>query len=240
MIGCLELASVIYDTFDLPMRVELSTRPDKRIGDDVLWDEAEGALERALARAGVEYELNPGDGAFYGPKIDLHMTDSIGRPWQMGTIQLDFQMPERFDITYTGEDNAEHRRAMVHRALMGAFERFIGILIEHYAGAFPVWLAPLQAAVVPVADRPNEYAEAVVSDLRGSGLRAEADIRSESVGKKIADNEHLRVPCILVVGDREAESGTVSVRRRGRGDLGARPLQELRDELAAEAASRAH
>jgi threonyl-tRNA synthetase len=238
VIGCLELATVIYDTFDLEMRVELSTRPEKRIGDDGLWDEAEGALERALARAGVAYELNPGDGAFYGPKIDLHMTDSIGRSWQMGTIQLDFQMPERFDITYTGEDNAEHRPAMVHRALMGAFERFIGILIEHYAGAFPTWLAPLQVAVVPVADRHNAYAESVVADLRGAGLRAEADLRSESVGKKIAENEHLRLPCILVVGDREAEAGTVSVRRRGQGDLGARPLAELRDELAAEAAAR--
>jgi threonyl-tRNA synthetase len=239
VIGCLELATVIYDTFDLEMRVELSTRPEKRIGADELWDEAEGALERALARAGVAYDLNPGDGAFYGPKIDLHMTDSIGRSWQMGTIQLDFQMPERFDITYTGEDNAEHRPAMVHRALMGAFERFIGILIEHYAGAFPVWLAPLQVAVVPVADRHNGYAESVVADLRAAGLRAEADLRSESVGKKIAENEHLRLPCILVVGDREAEAGTVSVRRRGQGDLGARPLAELRDELAAEAAARA-
>jgi threonyl-tRNA synthetase len=238
VIGCLELATVIYDTFDLEMRVELSTRPEKRIGDDGLWDEAEGALERALARAGVAYELNPGDGAFYGPKIDLHMSDSIGRSWQMGTIQLDFQMPERFDITYTGEDNAEHRPAMVHRALMGAFERFIGILIEHYAGAFPTWLAPLQVAVVPVADRHNAYAKSVVADLRGAGLRAEADLRSESVGKKIAENEHLRLPCILVVGDREAEAGTVSVRRRGQGDLGARPLAELRDELAAEAAAR--
>jgi threonyl-tRNA synthetase len=238
VIGCLELATVIYGTFDLDMRVELSTRPEKRIGADQLWDEAEGALERALARAGVAYDLNPGDGAFYGPKIDLHMTDSIGRSWQMGTIQLDFQMPERFDITYTGEDNAEHRPAMVHRALMGAFERFIGILIEHYAGAFPVWLAPLQVAVVPVADRHNAYAESVVAELRAAGLRAEADLRGESVGKKIAENEHLRLPCILVVGDREAEAGTVSVRRRGQGDLGARPLAELRDELAAEAAAR--
>jgi threonyl-tRNA synthetase len=238
VIGCLELATVIYGTFDLDMRVELSTRPEKRIGADQLWDEAEGALERALARAGVAYDLNPGDGAFYGPKIDLHMTDSIGRSWQMGTIQLDFQMPERFDITYTGEDNAEHRPAMVHRALMGAFERFIGILIEHYAGAFPVWLAPLQVAVVPVADRHNAYAESVVAELRAAGLRAEADLRGESVGKKIAENEHLRLPCILVVGDREAEAGTVSVRRRGQGNLGARPLAELRDELAAEAAAR--
>jgi threonyl-tRNA synthetase len=238
VIGCLELARVIYDTFDLPMRIELSTRPEKRIGADELWDEAEGALERALARAGVEYELNPGDGAFYGPKIDLHMTDSIGRSWQMGTIQLDFQMPDRFEISYTGEDNAEHRPAMIHRALMGAFERFIGILIEHYAGAFPVWLAPVQVSVVPVADRHNQYAESVVAQLRGAGLRAEADLRSESVGKKIAESERQKMPCILVVGDRETEAGTVSVRRRGQGDLGARPLAELRDELLAEAGAR--
>ncbi|MDX6548396.1 MAG: threonyl-tRNA synthetase, partial [Gaiellales bacterium] len=238
VIGCLELARVIYDTFDLPMRIELSTRPEKRIGADELWDDAEGALERALARAGVEYELNPGDGAFYGPKIDLHMTDSIGRSWQMGTIQLDFQMPERFEISYTGEDNAEHRPAMIHRALMGAFERFIGILIEHYAGAFPVWLAPVQVSVVPVADRHNQYAESVVDQLRGAGLRAEADLRSESVGKKIAESERQKMPCILVVGDRETEADTVSVRRRGQGDLGARPLADLRDELLAEAAAR--
>ncbi|HEU0195512.1 MAG TPA: threonine--tRNA ligase [Gaiellales bacterium] len=239
VIGCLELARTIYDIFGLPMRLELSTRPENRIGDDALWDAAEGALTRALDRAAAEYELNPGDGAFYGPKIDLHMTDSIGRSWQMGTIQLDYQMPERFEISYTGEDNAEHRPAMVHRALFGSFERFIGILIEHFAGAFPLWLAPLQVSVLPVADRHNEHAERVVAELAAAGLRAEADLRSESVGRKIADAEHLRVPYILVVGDREAESGQVSVRRRGAGNLGARPLAELRDELAAERDSRA-
>ncbi|MGZ4480989.1 MAG: threonine--tRNA ligase [Gaiellales bacterium] len=239
VIGCLELAKTIYDIFGLEIRIELSTRPPKRIGDDELWDQAEGALERALNRAGVSYQLNEGDGAFYGPKIDLHMTDSIGRPWQMGTIQLDFQMPERFDISYTGEDNAEHRPAMIHRALFGAFERFIGILIEHYAGAFPVWLAPIQAVVVPVADRHADYAGSVVRELRQAGLRAEADLRGESVGKKIAEAEHQRFPCILVVGDREAESGEVSLRRRGRGNLGAVPLADLRDQLVAEAASRA-
>jgi threonyl-tRNA synthetase len=152
----------------------------------------------------------------------------------MGTIQLDFQMPQRFGITYTGEDNSEHTPAMVHRALFGSFERFIGILIEHYAGAFPVWLAPVQALVVPVADRHNDYAETVVADLRAAGLRAEADLRQESVGKKIADSERQRVPRILVVGDREAESGTVSVRRRGEGDVGPRPLPELRDQLLAD------
>ena len=208
----------------------------KGIGDDAMWDEAEGALQRALARAGVAYELNPGDGAFYGPKIDLHMTDSIGRSWQMGTIQLDYQMPERFGITYTGEDNAEHMPAMIHRALFGSFERFIAILIEHYAGAFPVWLAPVQAVVVPVADRHNDYAQQVVDELRGAGLRAEADLRGESVGKKIAESEHQRVPRILVVGDREVESGSVSVRIRGEGDVGSRPRAQLRDELAADAA----
>jgi len=239
VIGCLELARTIYDIFGLPMRLELSTRPENRIGDDALWDAAEGALTRALDRAAAEYELNPGDGAFYGPKIDLHMTDSIGRSWQMGTIQLDYQMPERFEISYTGEDNAEHRPAMVHRALFGSFERFIGILIEHFAGAFPLWLAPLQVSVLPVADRHNEHAERVVGELAAAGLRAEADLRSESVGRKIADAEHLRVPYILVVGDREAESGQVSVRRRGAGNLGARPLAELRDELVAERDSRA-
>jgi threonyl-tRNA synthetase len=239
VIGCLELARTIYDIFGLPMRLELSTRPENRIGDDALWDAAEGALTGALERAGADYELNPGDGAFYGPKIDLHMTDSIGRPWQMGTIQLDYQMPERFQISYIGEDNAEHRPAMVHRALFGSFERFIGILIEHFAGAFPLWLAPLQVSVLPVADRHNEHAEAVVAELSAVGLRAEADLRSESVGRKIADAEHLRVPYILVVGDREAESGQVSVRRRGAGNLGARPLAKLRDELVAECDSRA-
>jgi threonyl-tRNA synthetase len=166
------------------------------------------------------------------------MTDSVGRSWQMGTIQLDYQMPERFDMVYTGDDNAEHRPAMVHRALFGAFERFIGILIEHYAGAFPLWLAPLQAIVLPVADRHDDYATRVASDLAGAGLRAEADLRTESVGKKIAEAEHQRIPCILVVGDKEVEAGTVSLRRRDQGNLGARPLAELRDELAAEAASR--
>ena len=238
VIGCLDLATTIYDIFGLDLRVELSTRPENRIGDDALWDRAEGALAGALARAGVEYDLNEGDGAFYGPKIDLHMTDAIGRGWQMGTIQLDYQMPERFDITYTGEDNAEHRPAMIHRALFGAFERFIGILIEHFGGNFPTWIAPQQVVVVPVADRHNERAIAVAQEMFAAGLRAEADVRSESVGRKIADAEHLRLPCILVVGDREVESGQVSVRRRGKGDLGASPLEELIEQLLDEVRSR--
>jgi threonyl-tRNA synthetase len=239
VIGCLDLARHIYGIFDLPVRLELSTRPDDRIGDDALWDRAEAALEGALARTGAEYELNAGDGSFYGPKIDLHMTDSVGRSWQMGTIQLDYQMPERFDMVYTGDDNAEHRPAMVHRALFGAFERFIGILIEHYAGAFPLWLAPVQAMVLPVAERHDRYADDVAADLRAAGLRAEPDLRTESVGKKIAEAEHQRIPCILVVGDKEVEAGAVSLRRRGEGNLGARPLAELRAELVEEASTRA-
>ncbi len=238
VIGCLELARHIYGIFDLPVRLELSTRPEKRIGDDALWDRAEAALEGALAQAGEEYELNAGDGAFYGPKIDLHMTDSVGRSWQMGTIQLDYQMPDRFDMVYTGDDNAEHRPAMVHRALFGAFERFIGILIEHYAGAFPLWLAPVQAIVLPVAERHDGYAAEVAAELQAAGLRAEPDLRTESVGKKIAEAEHQRIPCILVVGDKEVEAGAVSLRRRGEGNLGARPLAELRAELVDEAVSR--
>ena len=239
VIGCLELAQTIYDIFGLDLRIELSTRPENRIGDDALWDDAEVALQGALQAVGVEYALNEGDGAFYGPKIDLHMTDSIGRSWQMGTIQLDYQMPERFEITYAGEDNAEHRPAMVHRALFGSFERFIGILIEHFAGAFPLWIAPLQVSVLPVADRHNGYAQSVVDELAAAGIRAEADTRSESVGRKIAEAEVQRVPCILVVGDREAEAGTVSVRRRGEGDLGARTVADLREALLLEISTRA-
>ncbi|MFI5048527.1 MAG: threonine--tRNA ligase [Gaiellales bacterium] len=238
VIGCLELAQTIYDIFGLDLRIELSTRPENRIGDDALWDDAEAALEGALAAVGVEYALNEGDGAFYGPKIDLHMTDSIGRSWQMGTIQLDYQMPERFEITYAGDDNAEHRPAMVHRALFGSFERFIGILIEHFAGAFPLWIAPLQVSVLPVADRHNEYAQSVVDELVGAGIRAEADTRSESVGRKIAEAEVQRVPYILVVGDREADAGNVSVRRRGEGDLGARSVADLREALLLEISTR--
>ena len=175
----------------------------------------------------MEYELNEGDGAFYGPKIDLHMSDSIGRSWQMGTIQLDFQMPERFEISYIGSDNSEHRPAMIHRALFGSFERFIAILIEHYAGAFPLWLAPVQVMVLAVADRHVDYGNHVVETLTDRGLRAEIDVRGESMGRKIADAEHQRIPCILVVGDREVEAETVSVRRRGEGDLGAMPLADL-------------
>jgi threonyl-tRNA synthetase len=235
---CLDFGFAIYDTFGIKPRLELSTRPEKRVGSEEMWDKAEAALERALVSKGLEFELNPGDGAFYGPKIDLHMTDSIGRSWQMGTVQLDYYMPERFELAYTGADNAEHRPVMIHRALMGSFERFIGILIEHYAGEFPVWLAPVQAIALPIADRHNEAAAAVVSALRDAGLRAELDDRTESVGRKIREAELRKVPYMLVVGDREAEEGTVAVRRHGSGDEGSVPIAEFVERLRELAAER--
>jgi threonyl-tRNA synthetase len=203
-----------------------------------MWDAAEAALESALRRKGLEYELNEGDGAFYGPKIDLHMTDSIGRSWQLGTVQLDYSMPERFGLEYTGADNADHRPAMIHRALLGSFERFIGILIEHYAAEFPLWLAPVQAVVLPIADRHLEYAQQVRDELTAGGLRVEVDDRTESVGKKIRDAEVRKVPYMLVVGDREQEAGRVSVRRHREGDAGDAAVSQIAESLAAEVAER--
>jgi len=202
------------------VRVELSTKPEKAIGTDEQWREAEDALQRALDSQGREYELNPGDGAFYGPKIDFHVTDVIGRSWQLGTCQLDFQMPERFGLTYQGEDNAEHSPVMIHRALLGSMERFAGILIEHHGGRFPTWLAPVQVKVLPVADRNNSYAAEVAARLGEDGLRVEIDERSESVGKKIRDAELAKVPYMLVVGDKEQEAGEVALRSHEEGDLG--------------------
>src|SRR3954452_24440132 len=238
VIRALEFGFAIYDRFGFEPRLELSTRPEKRIGTEDMWDRAEAALQKALDNRGLEYEVNEGDGAFYGPKIDLHMTDAIGRSWQLGTVQLDYVMPERFDLTYTGADNAEHRPVMIHRALMGSFERFIGILIEHYAGEFPLWLAPLQAIVLPVADRHNAYAGDVAARLAGAGLRARVDDRSESVGRKIREAELGKVPYMLVVGDREAEGGTAALRRHREGDLGTLALEEIVERLRDEAAAR--
>jgi threonyl-tRNA synthetase len=235
---CLDFAFAIYRMFDFDVRVELSTRPDKRIGDDALWDHAEGALAAALAHHGLEYQVNAGDGAFYGPKIDLHMTDSLGRPWQIGTIQLDYNLPARFELAYTGADNAEHRPVMIHRALFGSFERFIGVLLEHLDGVLPVWLAPVQAVVLPIADRQNEAAAAVLEALTAAGLRAELDDRSESVARKIRDAELHKVPYMLIVGEREAGAGTVAVRERGAGDTGTVPVAEFAQRLARETAER--
>src|SRR5581483_1294482 len=216
----LEFAFATYAVFGIDVRLELSTRPEQRIGSDDLWDLSEAALKNALESRGLAYDLNEGDGAFYGPKIDMHMTDSLGRSWQLGTVQLDYNMPQRFELTYTGADNAEHTPVMIHRALMGSYERFIGILLEHLSGEMPVWLAPVQAIVLPIADRHNEYASQVRDRIHGAGLRAEVDDRTESVARKIRDAELRKVPYMLVVGDREQESDAVSLREHGRGDAG--------------------
>jgi threonyl-tRNA synthetase len=234
VVQCLRFGFHLYELFGFQPRLELSTRPEPRIGSDEMWDRAEGALAGALDSEGLTYELNPGDGAFYGPKIDLHMTDSIGRSWQLGTVQLDYSMPERFDLTYIGADNAEHRPVMIHRALMGSFERFIGILIEHYAGELPLWLAPVQATVLSVSTPFAEYAAEVYERLRQSGLRVELDDRGESIGRKIREAELRKIPNMLIVGEREVGERTVSLRRRGSGDAGSLSLQELAQQLAVE------
>jgi threonyl-tRNA synthetase len=231
--GCLEYAAYLYDLFGMEARFELSTRPDNKLGTDEEWDFTESALQAALARRGIEYAVNEGDGAFYGPKIDLHMTDVLGRSWQMGTIQLDSQMPARFGLTYAGPDNVEHTPYVIHRALLGSLERFIGILIEHYAGAFPVWIAPVQVLVVPVSARNSADARAVADELRGHGFRAAVDERDETLGKRIRDAELEKVPYVVVWGDRESRE-SVAVRRRG-GEQVSVPLDALLDELRAAA-----
>jgi threonyl-tRNA synthetase len=226
----------LYQRFGFDdVRVELSTRPEKSIGTDEQWQRAEHGLREALARQGREYDVSPGEGTFYGPKIDFHITDALGRSWQCGTCQLDFQMPARFELAYTGADNAEHRPVLIHRALLGSMERFAGILIEHYGGRFPLWLAPIQAIVLPVADRHTERAAEVAVRLRGNGLRAQVDERTESVGRKIRDAELSKAPYMLVVGDKEAESETVSVRHHGEGDLGAIGIEALIERMNEEA-----
>ncbi len=232
--AALRFAFDVYRLFDLEARVELSTRPDDRIGDDSFWDKTEGMLADALAAADQEYTVNEGDGAFYAPKIDLHVTDSLGRGWQIGTIQLDYLMPERFGLTYTGADNAEHTPVMIHRAMFGSFERFIGLLIEHTAGELPVWLTPVQAIALPIADRHIEAAQATVDQLRARGVRVELDDRTESVGRKIREAETQKIPYMLVIGDREAESGSVSLRRHSEGDLGSATVDEVAARIDAE------
>jgi threonyl-tRNA synthetase len=231
VLGCLEFGAFIYKVFGFQPRLELSTRPERRIGSEEMWDRAESALSRALDRRGLAYDINRGDGAFYGPKIDLHMTDSLGRSWQLGTVQLDYSMPERFGIGYTAEDNAEHRPVMIHRALFGSFERFIGILTEHYAGEFPVWLAPIQVIVLPIADRHNEYAQSVAAALSAAGARVENDERTESVSRKIRDAELRKIPFMLVVGDREQEAREVGLREHRHGDVGSTSVPAFIERL---------
>ncbi|MHB1567977.1 MAG: threonine--tRNA ligase [Solirubrobacteraceae bacterium] len=236
--GVLDFAFATYRIFGIDVRLELSTRPEQRIGSDELWDRSEQALVDALAGLNLQYTVNEGDGAFYGPKIDMHMTDSLGRSWQLGTCQLDYNMPARFGLTYTGADNAEHQPVMIHRALMGSYERFIGILLEHFSGELPVWLAPVQAIVLPIADRHLDYGAVVRDRLAAAGLRVELDDRTESVGRKIREAELRKIPYMLVVGDREADAGEVSVRRHPGGDAGTAPVEEFEQRLTDEVASR--
>jgi len=232
----IRLVQRVYGDFGLPYTAKLSTRPDEFLGEVATWDHAEAQLKAALDRSGMAYDLNEKDGAFYGPKIDFDVTDAIGRKWQCATIQLDYMQPENFDLKYIGADNTEHRPVVIHRAIIGSFERFIAILIEHYAGAFPLWLAPVQAVVLPIADRHLPYAVAVRDQLEGAGLRAGLDRRQEKIGYKIREAQLHKVPFMLVVGDREAETRTVSVRERSGGDKGASSIDAFiasaRDEIA--------
>jgi threonyl-tRNA synthetase len=215
----LRLIKEIYDIFDFKeVRIALSTRPEKRLGSDEIWDNAESGLENALKKNGVDYHINPGEGAFYGPKLEFQVTDAIGRPWQLGTIQLDYALPERFKLSYIGADNGEHQPVMIHRAILGSLERFIGIIIEHFAGAFPLWLAPVQASVLPLSEKFLDYGRETAAKLRAAGLRIETDESNEKLGAKIRDAQLRKIPYMLVVGEKEVAAGTVSVRKRTGGD----------------------
>jgi len=229
----------IYEDFGFSdVEIEISTRPEKSLGTDEMWEQAEGALKGALDSRGIEYQINEGDGAFYGPKIDFQVSDALGRWWQLGTVQLDYQMPERFDLNYVGADGAEHRPVMIHRAMLGSIERFLGILVEHTAGAFPAWLAPVQAVILPVSEKFVGYGERVLGELQKAGLRAELDNRDEKLGFKIREAQLQKVPYMLIVGGREEESGTVSVRLRTEEDLGGMEIGELVTRVREKTATR--
>jgi threonyl-tRNA synthetase len=236
----LRLVRRVYGDFGLEYEAKLSTRPAEFLGEIATWDHAEVALKQALETAGQRYTLNAGDGAFYGPKIDFDITDAIGRQWQCATIQLDYQMPQRFGLRYIGADNAEHCPIVIHRAIFGSFERFVALLIEHYAGAFPLWLAPLQVSILPIADRHAEYARKVQAQLEGAGLRAEVDERQEKIGYKIREAQLQKIPYMLVAGDRESAEGTVSVRHRVAGDQGAQSVGAFVEAALHEVRSRAN
>lgn len=234
----IEMVDEVYQTFGFTYSVELSTRPEKAMGEVEMWDMATQSLKDALEELKMPYAINEGDGAFYGPKIDFHLNDSIGRTWQCGTIQLDFQMPEKFDLSYIGEDGAKHRPAMIHRAIYGSIERFIGILIEHYGGAFPLWLSPVQANILPVAEVHQEYAWEAAARLKKAGIRVQVDDRNEKLGYRIRESQVKKIPYTFVVGDREAEEGSLSVRKRGEGDLGSKSLDEVLALLGDEISSK--
>ncbi|SHE91249.1 threonine--tRNA ligase [Caloramator proteoclasticus] len=234
VLGVINLIDHIYKLFGFEYHVELSTRPEDSMGSDEDWENATNALIDALNAAGLEYKINEGDGAFYGPKIDFHLKDCLGRTWQCGTIQLDFQMPERFDLHYIGEDGEKHRPVMIHRVIFGSIERFIGILIEHYAGAFPTWLAPVQVKILPVTDRANEYAKELEEKLKDNGIRVETDLRNEKIGYKIREAQLQKVPYMIILGDKEVEAANVSVRSRKDGDMGAMAVEEFISKIREE------
>ena len=225
--GVAKLIDEVYSKFGFKYHVELSTRPEDSMGTDEEWEMATNALRGALESLGLDYVVNEGDGAFYGPKIDFHLEDSIGRTWQCGTIQLDFQMPQRFDLEYTGADGEKHRPIMIHRVAFGSIERFIGILIEHYAGKFPVWLSPVQVKILPVSEKFADYAKKVSDELKAAGVRVETDLRSEKLGYKIRSAQMEKVPYMLIVGEKEVEGECVSVRRRDEGDIGSMSVDEF-------------
>ena len=231
-----KLFDEVYSVFGLSYDIELSTMPEDHIGTVEEWEENQEILKNAITEMGKDYVINEGDGAFYGPKLDFHLADSLGRTWQCGTIQLDSQLPERFELEYTGEDGQKHRPVMIHRVVLGSIERFIGVITEHFAGAFPVWLAPVQVKVMPITDRTNEYAQSVAAQLNALGMRVETDLRNEKIGYKIREAQMQKIPYMLVVGDKEAEAGTVSVRTRNGGDMGAMELDafiaQIQEEIA--------
>ncbi len=235
IIGVIDLTDYVYNIFGFKYHVELSTRPDNSMGSDEEWERATNALIEALEEKGMDYKVNEKDGAFYGPKIDFHLEDSIGRTWQCGTIQLDFQMPEKFDLTYIGPDGEKHRPAMIHRVIFGSIERFIGILTEHFAGAFPTWIAPIQAKIMPITDNHHEYAEKIYGMYREKGIRAEIDYRNEKIGYKIREAQLQKIPYMLIIGDQELRNNTVAVRSRGEGDQGVMNaelfLEQILDEI---------
>lgn len=232
--GVVRLIDEVYDKFGFKYHVELSTRPEDSMGSDEDWELATEALRGALNELGMDYVENEGDGAFYGPKIDFHLEDSIGRTWQCGTIQLDFQMPQRFDLEYTGADGEKHRPIMIHRVAFGSIERFIGILIEHFAGKFPTWLAPVQVRVMAVSEKFSDYAQKIQDELKEAGIRSEADLRNEKLGYKIREARMQRVPYMVIVGEKEVEEGTISVRKRDEGDIGAMKACELIEKIRGE------
>lgn len=239
IIGVIDFVDFVYKKFGFKYHVELSTRPEEAMGTEEEWDLATDALREALVSRGVDYKINEGDGAFYGPKIDFHLEDCIGRTWQCGTIQLDFQMPQRFDINYVGADGEKHRPIMIHRVIFGSIERFIGILIEHFAGKFPLWLAPVQARILPISEKHFEAASALRDQLAAEGIRVELDDRSEKVGYKIREAQVQKVPYMLVMGDREIEENKVNVRNRDQGEMGAVAIDELLAQLKEEINSKA-